>query len=185
MTLEGVVEPSGNTTQARTSYLPEEILWGYHFKNCIHYAKKEVCKYLWTPWLAIEPLSLMWMNLQNWRACSKTNCCDSNYLYVLLFHFSIITLLNNHSSPGVCLQILFSEIHFFNIPLILIKDLQRSLELEEVTWMSVNIDPVYYLKKHSHVLCTRASNLVKVAVFFNIFIYRTSTLLICLSWTMF
>ena len=42
VTLEGVVEPSGNTTQARTSYLPEEILWGYHFKNCIHYAKKEV-----------------------------------------------------------------------------------------------------------------------------------------------
>ena len=42
VTLEGVVEPSGNTTQARTSYLPDEILWGYHFKNCIHYAKKEV-----------------------------------------------------------------------------------------------------------------------------------------------
>jgi len=41
VTLEGVVEPSGNTTQARTSYLPQEILWGYHFKNCIHYAKKE------------------------------------------------------------------------------------------------------------------------------------------------
>jgi len=41
VTLEGVVEPSGNTTQARTSYLPDEILWGYHFKNCIHYAKKE------------------------------------------------------------------------------------------------------------------------------------------------
>jgi len=41
VTLEGVVEPSGNTTQARTSYLPDEILWGYHFRNCVAYAKKE------------------------------------------------------------------------------------------------------------------------------------------------
>jgi len=41
VTLEGVVEPSGNTTQARTSYLPDEILWGYHFRNCVTYAKKE------------------------------------------------------------------------------------------------------------------------------------------------
>ena len=40
--MEGVVEPSGNTTQARTSYLPDEILWGYHFRNCVTYAKKEV-----------------------------------------------------------------------------------------------------------------------------------------------
>ena len=28
--------------EARTSYLPEEIIWGHHFKNCIHYDKKEV-----------------------------------------------------------------------------------------------------------------------------------------------
>ena len=26
---QGIVEPSGNTTQARSSYLPEEILWGH------------------------------------------------------------------------------------------------------------------------------------------------------------
>ncbi|KAM4703729.1 ATP-sensitive inward rectifier potassium channel 11-like [Rhinophrynus dorsalis] len=29
--LEGVVETTGITTQARTSYLPDEILWGYRF----------------------------------------------------------------------------------------------------------------------------------------------------------
>ncbi|XP_073458273.1 ATP-sensitive inward rectifier potassium channel 11-like [Aquarana catesbeiana] len=29
--LEGVVETTGITTQARTSYLPEEIIWGHHF----------------------------------------------------------------------------------------------------------------------------------------------------------
>ena len=31
-----------NFIEARTSYLPEEIIWGHHFKNCIHYDKKEV-----------------------------------------------------------------------------------------------------------------------------------------------
>jgi len=39
--LEGVVEPSGNTTQVRTSYLPEEIMWGHHFRNCVNFVKSE------------------------------------------------------------------------------------------------------------------------------------------------
>ena len=29
MTLEGIVEATGMTFQARTSFLPEEIVWGY------------------------------------------------------------------------------------------------------------------------------------------------------------
>ncbi len=33
VTLEGVTEETGNTVQARTSYLPNEILWGHHFDN--------------------------------------------------------------------------------------------------------------------------------------------------------
>ncbi len=33
VTLEGVTEETGNTVQARTSYLPNEILWGHHFEN--------------------------------------------------------------------------------------------------------------------------------------------------------
>jgi len=41
VTLEGIVEPSGSTTQARTSYLPTEILWGHSFVNCVTYANKE------------------------------------------------------------------------------------------------------------------------------------------------
>jgi len=28
-----VTEETGNTVQARTSYLPNEILWGHHFEN--------------------------------------------------------------------------------------------------------------------------------------------------------
>jgi len=39
--LEGIVEPSGNTVQARTSYLPREILWGHSFVNCVTYANRE------------------------------------------------------------------------------------------------------------------------------------------------
>merc|ERR1719474_1013335 len=41
VTLEGTVEPTGNTTQARSSYLPQEILWGHRFENSASYAKKE------------------------------------------------------------------------------------------------------------------------------------------------
>ena len=40
--LEGVVEPTGNTTQARSSYLPEEIQWGHRFDNLVSYARKQV-----------------------------------------------------------------------------------------------------------------------------------------------
>ena len=29
ITLDSVIESTGNTTQARTSYLPSEILWGF------------------------------------------------------------------------------------------------------------------------------------------------------------
>jgi len=41
VTLEGIVEPTGNTTQARSSYLPQEILWGQRFQNVVSYAEKE------------------------------------------------------------------------------------------------------------------------------------------------
>ena len=37
VSLEGVVEPTGNSVQARSSYLPNEILWGYRFKNLMKY----------------------------------------------------------------------------------------------------------------------------------------------------
>ena len=39
VSLEGVVEPTGNSVQARSSYLPNEILWGYRFKNLMKYNK--------------------------------------------------------------------------------------------------------------------------------------------------
>ena len=41
VTLEGVTEETGNTIQVRSSYLPNEVLWGHHFdNNIINYDKK-------------------------------------------------------------------------------------------------------------------------------------------------
>uniref|UniRef100_A0A336LU92 CSON004672 protein n=1 Tax=Culicoides sonorensis TaxID=179676 RepID=A0A336LU92_CULSO len=42
--LEGVVESTGMTTQARSSYLPSEILWGHRFESMISF-KKETGEY--------------------------------------------------------------------------------------------------------------------------------------------
>ena len=33
--MEGIIEPTGNSVQARSSYLPREILWGYSFENMV------------------------------------------------------------------------------------------------------------------------------------------------------
>ncbi|OTF72478.1 ATP-sensitive inward rectifier potassium channel 12-like protein [Euroglyphus maynei] len=35
--LEGTVESTGQSIQARTSYLPSEILWGHRFEQLIRY----------------------------------------------------------------------------------------------------------------------------------------------------
>ena len=39
--LEGMVEATGGTTQARASYLPSEIEWGNRFKNVVTRGQKE------------------------------------------------------------------------------------------------------------------------------------------------
>lgn len=36
--LEGIVEPTGMSIQARSSYLGDEILWGYRFANVLNFA---------------------------------------------------------------------------------------------------------------------------------------------------
>lgn len=41
---EGVVESTGMTTQARSSYLPSEVLWGHRFDSMISF-KKETGEY--------------------------------------------------------------------------------------------------------------------------------------------
>ncbi|PAV65860.1 hypothetical protein WR25_16435 [Diploscapter pachys] len=44
MTVEGIVEATGMTFQARTSFLPDEIQWGYRFKPMVMMNEK-TCKY--------------------------------------------------------------------------------------------------------------------------------------------
>ncbi|CAF3385403.1 unnamed protein product [Rotaria sp. Silwood2] len=39
--LEGIIESTGMTTQARTSYLPSEILWGYRFERLITFQRDD------------------------------------------------------------------------------------------------------------------------------------------------
>ena len=42
LTLEGITPETGNTIQVRSSYLPNEILWGFRFEQtCVAYDKKE------------------------------------------------------------------------------------------------------------------------------------------------
>lgn len=38
--LEGTVESTGQTTQARSSYLPYEVLWGHRFQQVVEYNKE-------------------------------------------------------------------------------------------------------------------------------------------------
>ena len=40
VTLEGIVEPTGNSVQSRSSYLPNEILWGHHYESMTSYDRK-------------------------------------------------------------------------------------------------------------------------------------------------
>ena len=41
--MEAVVEPSGNTCQVLTSYLPDEILWGWTFQPTTEYDRAANC----------------------------------------------------------------------------------------------------------------------------------------------
>lgn len=43
ITLTGSARSTGQMTQSRTSYLPREVLWGYHFQNLISYDRQENC----------------------------------------------------------------------------------------------------------------------------------------------
>lgn len=37
--LEGIVESTGMTAQAKTSYLPSEVLWGHRFRKLVTYQR--------------------------------------------------------------------------------------------------------------------------------------------------
>lgn len=41
--LEGTVESTGQTTQARTSYINSEIMWGHRFEQIVSFNKNKRC----------------------------------------------------------------------------------------------------------------------------------------------
>ena len=45
VTLTGSSHSTGQTTQARTSYLPHEVIWSHRFENIIHYDHLEKLYY--------------------------------------------------------------------------------------------------------------------------------------------
>lgn len=53
--LEGVVESTGMTTQARSSYLPSEILWGHRFESVVTF-KRETGEYEVNEWTFLTAL---------------------------------------------------------------------------------------------------------------------------------
>ena len=54
--LEGIVESTGMTTQARTSYLPSEILWGHRFERLVTY-QRDSTQYLYQPMSKLHDIS--------------------------------------------------------------------------------------------------------------------------------
>lgn len=58
--LEGVVESTGMTTQARSSYLPSEILWGHRFESVVTF-KRETGEYEVSFKLYFSLLNILWL----------------------------------------------------------------------------------------------------------------------------
>ena len=84
VTLEGVTEETGNTIQVRSSYLPNEILWGHHFDNNILNYDKKVGVYI-----------------VNQRILNKTATDDTPRISARQLDRRRRSNSNRHSSAGV------------------------------------------------------------------------------------
>lgn len=98
--LEGTVESTGQTTQARSSYINSEIMWGHRFeqivtfnktKSCyeINYAKFNSIKQVDTPLCSAKVLASVMDDIQNNRNIRKQNS--------LLQPHTDLRLLKKHS----------------------------------------------------------------------------------------
>ncbi|KHJ79613.1 inward rectifier potassium channel [Oesophagostomum dentatum] len=103
--LEGIVESTGMTAQAKTSYLPCEILWGHRFRKLVTYQRSngsyQIDYNLFNSTYAVKTphCSAMEHYAQN---CSKTSNRDSRNK----------TRMNiNHFLRGQVLGALEKEIH--------------------------------------------------------------------------
>ncbi|XP_008197288.1 G protein-activated inward rectifier potassium channel 3 isoform X4 [Tribolium castaneum] len=76
--LEGVIESTGMTTQARSSYLPSEILWGHRFQSLINFKKDsgqyEVDYALFNNTVEVDTPLCSAKQLDEYRHMSSTEC---------------------------------------------------------------------------------------------------------------
>src|SRR6218665_290162 len=77
--LEGIVESTGMTTQARTSYLPDEILWGHRFEHLVTFQKEsgqyliDYSRFHWTAPIDMPRCSAKDMEEYGWESASTSN----------------------------------------------------------------------------------------------------------------
>ncbi|CAH0563765.1 unnamed protein product [Brassicogethes aeneus] len=80
--LEGVIESTGMTTQARSSYLPSEILWGHRFQSLITFKKDsgeyEVDYALFNNTIEVDTPLCSARELEEHRAVFSNECLETN-----------------------------------------------------------------------------------------------------------
>lgn len=100
--LEGVVESTGMTTQARSSYLPSEILWGHRFVELVAF-KKETGEYevdytLFNSTFEVDTPLCSAKNLDEIKAeLSASNGLGkilNKFLFILFFNNKLVWLKN-------------------------------------------------------------------------------------------
>lgn len=83
--IEGVIESTGMTTQARSSYLPSEILWGHRFESLITFRKGngeyEVDYALFNNTIEVETPLCSAKQLEQHREAFSSEGCRGNLFY--------------------------------------------------------------------------------------------------------
>lgn len=105
--LEGVIESTGMTTQARSSYLPSEILWGHRFQSLISFKKEsgeyEVDYALFNNTVEVDTPLCSARELDEHRAMFSNECLGNN------FHAGLFPSVRTHSSDTLCSMDSFSD----------------------------------------------------------------------------
>ncbi|XP_049817979.1 ATP-sensitive inward rectifier potassium channel 11 isoform X4 [Aethina tumida] len=101
--LEGVIESTGMTTQARSSYLPSEILWGHRFQSLIQFKKDsgeyEVDYALFNNTVEVDTPLCSARELDEHRAIFNNDLeTDRNYLQINDIRPGMFPSIRSHSS---------------------------------------------------------------------------------------
>lgn len=91
---EGIIESTGMTTQARSSYLPSEILWGHRFQSLVTF-KKDTGEYvvdyaLFNDTVEVDTPLCSAKQLDEHRAMFNTGCGSGELVMIILKIFFVI-----------------------------------------------------------------------------------------------